>query len=142
MDDKLYINWDNFHRDVLELAAKIKAAGSFKRIIAISRGGLIPAGILAYELGIRNCDVINMSTYDGEAKRHDADIEISPMLNNVDAQTLIVDDLADSGRTLQILHRQYPQATRVCVYAKPQGTAHADIFAKALPDRWVVFPWD
>lgn len=142
MSEKIYINWEDFHAQVKILAAKIRAAGEFNRIIAISRGGLIPAGILAYELDIRNCDVINMSSYDGENKRQDGEIEIKGQLSDVDEKSLIIDDLSDSGRTLDLLHQQYPKATRVCVYAKPKGQASCEIFAQSLPDQWIVFPWD
>ena len=121
---------------------EIKVAGKFNRIVAISRGGLIPAGILAYELEIRDCDVINMSSYDGEIKRQNNAVEIKGLLANIDEKTLIVDDLSDSGRTLDLLHRQYPKATRVCVYTKPKGQASCEMFAKEQPDQWIVFPWD
>ena len=140
MNNKIYIDWAEFHAQVKLLATKVKAAGKFNRIIAISRGGLIPAGILAYELDIRNCDVINMSSYDGEIKRQDKAIEIKGLLTDIDERTLIVDDLSDSGRTLDLLHQQYPKAKRVCVYAKPSGQASCEIFAQKLPDQWVVFP--
>lgn len=142
MSAKIYISWEEFHNQVKILAAKIKAAGKFNRIVAVSRGGLIPAGILAYELGIRDCDVINMSSYDGDKKRPDDEIEIKGLLANVDKKTLIVDDLSDSGRTLDLLRRQYPKATRACVYTKPKGQSSCEIFAQSLPDQWVVFPWD
>lgn len=142
MSNKIYISWEDFHAQVKKLAAKIKEKGEFNRIIAISRGGLIPAGILAYELDIRDCDVINMSSYDGEIKRQDNAIEIKGLLANVDEKSLIVDDLSDSGRTLNLLHKEYPKAVRVCVYAKPQGQTSCEIFAQELPDHWVVFPWD
>ena len=142
MPEKIYVNWEEFHNQVKELAAKIKVAGKFNRIVAISRGGLIPAGILAYELEIRDCDVINMSSYDGEIKRQNNAVEIKGLLANIDEKTLIVDDLSDSGRTLDLLHRQYPKATRVCVYTKPKGQASCEMFAKEQPDQWIVFPWD
>ena len=142
MSDKIYISWEDFHNQVKALATKIKATGTFNRIVAVSRGGLIPAGILAYELDIRNCDVINMSSYDGEIKRQDDAIEIKGLLADIDEKTLIIDDLSDSGRTLDLLHRQYPKAVRVCVYTKPNGQGACDIFAQNLPNQWVVFPWD
>jgi len=60
MPEKLYISWDEFHRHTRELAQKLKA-NNYNKIVAVSRGGLLPAGILAYELNIRNVEVINMS---------------------------------------------------------------------------------
>ncbi len=142
MVEKLYIDWNEFHADVKLLAEKIKECGQFSRIAAVSRGGLIPAGILAYELNIRNCEAVNISSYDNESKRQDTAIEIGTGLQYADEHTLIVDDLADSGRTLQILHKLYPAAKLACVYAKPEGQKYCNIYAKQLPDKWVVFPWD
>ncbi len=142
MTEKTYISWDDFHRDVKELSVSLKNKRAFNRIIAISRGGLLPAGILAYELDIRNVDSLNIVSYDGSAGRKDEDVEIKNSFENVDAQTLIVDDLADSGRTLKILRQKYPQAFLAVVYAKPSGRDIPDMYSRALPDNWVVFPWD
>lgn len=69
MTEKLHISWEEFHRDTRELCAKIKNSGNYDKIVAVSRGGLLPAGILAYELNIRNTAVVNMSTYDGDVRR-------------------------------------------------------------------------
>ena len=142
MADKLYINWQEFHQDTKALAEKIRAHGKFDKIIAISRGGLIPAGILAYELDIRNSQAINISSYDGENRRAEDQIEVSADIGAVDAATLIVDDLSDTGRTFKILRQIYPSATYVTVYAKEQGASQVDIHALDLPNQWVVFPWD
>ena len=142
MTEKIYINWNEFHSDVKALAQQLEKRGQFNRIVAVSRGGLVPAGILAYELNIRNCEAINISSYDNESKRDDTEIEIGTVLHHADEHTLIVDDLADSGRTLQILHKLYPSATLACVYVKPEGQKYCNIYAKQLPNQWVVFPWD
>ena len=67
MDDKIYINWNEFHQDVKNLCQKIKQTGKeYNKLVAISRGGFIPAGIIAYELNIKNTAVINISSYIGE----------------------------------------------------------------------------
>lgn len=142
MTEKIYITWEEFHQDVKLLAQKLKSIDNFSRIVAVSRGGLIPAGIVAYELGIRNCDAVCIASYDNETKRDDQDVKFGSILPNIDAHTVIIDDLADSGRTLQILRGQYPQATLACIYAKPKGQEFCDIYAEPLTDSWVVFPWD
>ena len=143
MADKLYINWQEFHQDTKALAEKIRAHGKFDKIIAISRGGLIPAGILAYELDIRNSQAINISSYDtGEIRRADEDVEIDCDISDVDEHTLVVDDLSDSGRTFRLMRQLLPQAKFVAVYVKEQGRAEADIYTRQVPDTWVVFPWD
>lgn len=143
MTEKRYINWSEFHQHTKELCKKIKASGEYNKIVAISRGGLIPAGIIAYELNIRNNEAINFSSYDDHyERRSDEEIEISGHVGNVDEKTLIVDDLSDSGRTFQILREVYPSARFVTVYAKEKGAPMVDIHAVDLPDDWIVFPWD
>ena len=142
MSEKYYISWNDFHQDVKALAAKIKTAGTFNKIIAISRGGLLPAGILAYELDIRNSQAINISSYDNDEKRKTEDIEFEAHVGNVDENTLVVDDLADSGRTFEVLRKYYPKATFVTVYAKEKGASQVDVYAEDKPDEWIVFPWD
>jgi len=144
MEDKIYITWDDFHQHTKNLVQKLKEENCLiNQIVAVSRGGLIPAGILAYELNVRNCKAINMSSYDGNIKRNDSDITLETgTLSGLGKDTLIVDDLADSGRTFNILKAIYPNAKYACVYAKPQGAKSADIYAVDLPEKWVVFPWD
>ena len=143
MNEKIYVNWSDFHSHVKILTERLKSQKrNFNRIVAISRGGLIPAGILAYEMNIRNCDIVNISSYDDDFMRDDNDIKIGKTLRDVDSHTLIVDDLADSGRTLRILHNFYPEAYFACVYAKPKGQDAVNCFAQEMPDKWVVFPWD
>lgn len=142
MTKKIFITWDEFHQDTKELARKIKKNGAFNKIVAISRGGLLPAGILAYELDIRNSQAINISSYDNDERREDKDIVICSEIGDIDEQTLIVDDLSDSGRTFHLVRRIFPQACYVAVYAKPQGQSEVDIFTREMPDEWLVFPWD
>ena len=142
MTKKLYIKWDEFHNHAKELCEKIKQSGEYNKIVAISRGGLIPAGILAYELDIRNSQAINISSYDEDKQRADEYIEIFGNVGEVDEKTLIVDDLSDTGKTFRILRRIYPQAKYVAVYAKEKGRSVVDIYARSMPDEWIVFPWD
>lgn len=142
MTNKLYINWDEFHQHAKELCNKIKQSGEYDKIVAISRGGLIPAGILAYELNIRNSQAINISSYDEDKQRADEDIEIFGNVGEVNEKTLIVDDLSDTGKTFRILRKRYPQAKYAAVYTKAKGQSVVDIYARPMPDEWIVFPWD
>lgn len=143
MTTKLYIKWDEFHQHTKKLCQKIKESGEYDKIVAVSRGGLIPAGIISYELNIRNSQAINISSYDNSYdRRDDADIEISCNAGEVNEKTLIVDDLSDSGRTFRILRKLYPRAKFVSVYAKATGAPDVDIYAEDMPDEWIVFPWD
>lgn len=142
MTNKLYIKWDEFHQDTKKLCQKIKQSGEYNKIVAISRGGLLPAGILAYELDIRNTQAINISSYDGDKQRSLEDVEICDNVGIVDEKTLIVDDLSDTGTTFKLLRSRFPNARYVTVYAKPKGQSVVDIFSREMPDEWLVFPWD
>lgn len=142
MDDKIYLSWEEFHNDVKCLCEKIKQSGTYDKIVAISRGGLIPAGIVAYELNIRNSSIINIATYIGAEHLKLDEVDMPEYVGKVDENTLIIDDLSDSGQTFRVMRRQFPQGKFVTVYAKPKGKDEAEIFAKEIPDKWVVFPWD
>lgn len=142
MTNKIYVNWEEFHQDTINLSQKIKQDGNYNKIVAISRGGLLPAGILAYELDIRNTQAINISSYDGEHQRSLDDVEVCDNVGVVDDKTLIVDDLSDTGSTYKLLRNRFPNARYVTVYAKPKGQSVVDIFSREMPDEWLVFPWD
>jgi xanthine phosphoribosyltransferase len=142
MSDKIYISWDEFHQDVKDLCQKIKQSGTYDKLVAISRGGLLPAGIVAYELNIRQVSVINIATYVGATHLKLDEVDCPEFVGKVDEKTLIVDDLSDSGQTLNVMRRQFPKGKFVTVYAKPKGKDEVDIYARDLPDAWVVFPWD
>jgi len=142
MPEKLYISWEDFHQHTKALAAKIKASGEYDKIIAVSRGGLVPAGIISYELNIRNTQAINISSYDGDKQRDSSAIEVECADFKSDKKTLIIDDLSDTGQTFCLLRKMFPLATLASVYTKPQGSKYVDIYAEDIPDAWIVFPWD
>jgi xanthine phosphoribosyltransferase len=142
MVEQVYISWDEFHKHAKLLAEKIKQTGNYNKIIAISRGGLIPAGIISYELDIADTQAINISSYDNERQKDASEIIVKAEVGNVDEQTLIIDDLSDTGRTFQLVRNMYPKAKLVSVYAKPTGINSVDIYSTDAPDKWIVFPWD
>ena len=56
---------------------------------------------------------------------------------------LIVDDLVDTGKTLELVRRLYPKAHFATVYAKPQGRGMVDTYiTEVSQDTWIFFPWD
>ncbi len=141
----LYINWDDFHQDCKKLAQKLKNTyniGNIKGLIAISRGGLLPAGIISYELDIRNVEAVTVITYDGESQRNNKEAEIISSLSTNGDGYIIIDDLVDSGNTVNILRDKFPKAIYATIYAKPKGLPTTDIYQKEMPDKWIMFPWD
>ena len=56
---------------------------------------------------------------------------------------LVVDDLVDSGRTLELIREMYPKAHLATVYAKPKGKPMvASYVTEVSQDTWIFFPWD
>ena len=57
------VSWDQFHRDARALAWRLSGAGPFEAMVAVTRGGLVPAAVIARELGIRVIDTLCVSSY-------------------------------------------------------------------------------
>jgi xanthine phosphoribosyltransferase len=140
---KHIISWDQLHRDCRALTHELVALGhKWDGIIAITRGGMIPAGIIARELGIRVVDTISVRTYSHK------EISEPVVLNDVTATTdgenyLLIDDLVDTGKTAKFVRERLPKAYFATVYAKPEGRPLVDNFITEVPqDTWIYFPWD
>ncbi len=139
------IPWEIFHRDTRMLAQRILASRDhYAGIIAIARGGLIPACIIARELDIRTVEAVSVASYDDRAQGPPR------MLKGVDTDLvgdgdnwLVVDDLVDSGVTAGVVRDLLPKATIATVYAKPEGQKVVDMFAVPVQSElWLLFPWD
>lgn len=148
-----HISWDQIHRDSRALAWRLDGQGpndgSWKAVVAVTRGGMAPAMIVSRELDIRTVDTISVkSYYSGGGKQdqqRDAQILKSPNsdLMGDGEGILIVDDLVDSGKTLELVRNMYPKAHFATVYAKPKGEPMVDTFITGVSqDTWIFFPWD
>jgi xanthine phosphoribosyltransferase len=142
---RFLVSWDQFHRDCKALAWRlVEKRDNWKGIIAITRGGLIPAGIVARELEIKTIETIGVSSYDDQVQRE------THVLKNIDEALvgngegwLVIDDLVDSGNTARLLRQTLPQAHIATVYAKPAGEPLVDTYVTWVSqDTWIYFPWD
>ena len=114
----------------------------FRGIVAISRGGLIPAAIVARELECRLVETISVVSYDEEQQGKPRVIKPASAAGDGEG-FLIVDDLVDSGVTAKLVRELLPRAHFACLYAKPAGKPVADSFVVEVPqDTWILFPWD
>ena len=136
------VSWDEFHRDARALAWRLAAAGPFQVIVAITRGGLVPAGILSRILDLRLVDTLCVSSYDDRVQRPG----VPELLKGIEGDGegwLVVDDLVDSGATLKLVRDMLPKAHFATVYAKPKGVHLVDTTAINIDQHlWLVFPWD
>ena len=141
------VSWEELHRDARTLASRLIGAGPFAAIVAVTRGGLVPAAILARELDLRVVETVCVASYDhmsqGELrliKRPSPDVII---LCGGGEGALIVDDLVDTGKTAKIVRDLMPKAHYATVYAKPMGRPLVDTFiTEVSQDTWIHFPWD
>ncbi|GAC1483255.1 MAG: xanthine phosphoribosyltransferase [Acetobacteraceae bacterium] len=136
------VTWDQLHRDARSLASMLMPLAPFTGIVAITRGGLIPAAIVARELECRLVESISVVSYDEEEQGAPVVLK-TPAAAGDGTGFLIVDDLVDSGVTARLVRQLLPRAHFACLYAKPAGKAVADSFVVEVPqDIWVLFPWD
>jgi xanthine phosphoribosyltransferase len=145
-DEKAFmVSWDQLHRDARALAWRLQDIGSFSAIVAISRGGLVPATIVARELDIRAMETISIASYEHQAQQADVTV-LKPIAADIvalGARVLVVDDLVDTGATMRVVRQVLGQAHFATVYAKPLGRPHVDTFiTEVSQDTWIHFPWD
>ncbi|NHN83629.1 xanthine phosphoribosyltransferase [Acetobacter musti] len=137
------VTWDQLHRDARLLAENLMPRAPFRGIVAVTRGGLIPAAIIARELDCRLIESISVVTYQNEEERGEPTIIKDPEAAGDGEGFLVIDDLVDSGITAQVVRRRLPKAVFACLYAKPSGKPLTDLFVVEVPqDTWVLFPWD
>jgi xanthine phosphoribosyltransferase len=135
------ISWDQLHRDAKALAWRLLDKDFFKGIIAVTRGGLVPAAIIARELDIRLVDTICVSSYDWQNQK--GEVKLLKGIEGDGQGWLIIDDLVDTGRTGKLIREQLPKAHFACIYAKPAGRPLVDTFiTEVSQDTWILFPWD
>lgn len=155
MNDRLphekgfHVSWDQMHRDSRALAWRLDGKGPdnglWKAVVGITRGGLVPAMIVARELDIRRVDTISIKSYNHQTQGSVPEVIKAPQADLMGDGTgiLIVDDLVDSGKTLEVVRKLYPHAHFATVYAKPSGKPQVDSYiTEVSQDTWIFFPWD
>lgn len=147
-EGKELLTWEGFGKASRELAEQV-VGDSFRPevIVAVARGGLLLAGSLAYALGVKLADAMNVEFYTDVAETLPDPVLLAPLLD-IDSiagrRVLVVDDVADSGRTLQlvmdILLKHGAEVRTAALYTKPTSIYRVDYVWKDT-DAWIVFPW-
>ena len=141
-----HVSWDQIHRDARALAWRLDGKGpdngQWKAVVAITRGGMAPAMIVARELDIRLIDTFCVLSYNQKTKGEIKVLKEANVANNGEGW-LIVDDLVDTGETIKAIRSSLPNAHYATVYAKPSGREQVDTFiTEVSQDTWIYFPWD
>ncbi len=140
--------WNQIYDLLLTQAEKIKKSG-FKpdTIVAIARGGLVPARILQDLLDIPSIDAIQIEYYvDIAQTRQEPRLKQAPSNPITGKKTLLVDDISDTGKSLKLAKNHLTQQgaeiiKTATIYAKPRSVTTPDFFEK-ITSLWVVFPWE
>lgn len=112
---KTYYTWLQFDNDIKKMSEKIKKSGrNFDGVWGPVRGGLVPAVMLSHALSL-------------------------PFLDRPTGKTLVVDDIADTGKTLKEFYRKNFITT---FYYHRQSIVVPDIWLREKKDQWIVFPWE
>ena len=142
------VSWDQFHRDCRALTWRLNGIGPFHAVVAITRGGLVPAAIVARELGVRVIDTVCIASYEHQSQGgitilKPVSAETAKLGQGTGKGLLIVDDLVDTGKTAKVVRELLPDAHFATVYAKPMGRPLVDTFiTEVSQDTWIFFPWD
>jgi len=142
------LSWARFGEANRELATVVRMSGYRPDlVVAIARGGMLFAGGLAYALGIKACDALNIEFYTGVGETLPEPEVLAPHLDPDSlegARVLLVDDVADSGRTLRLavdlLAERAAEVRSAVLYTKPTTIIQPD-YTWATTDLWITFPW-
>ena len=137
------VSWEELHRNGRALAWRLADIGEIKGIIAVTRGGLVPAAIIARELDVRNIETVCIAAYRDDKSVGEVNIIKGLDIPDNGKGWLVVDDLVDSGITAKYVREMVPEAHFATIYAKPKGRPRVDTFiTEVSQDTWILFPWD
>ena len=143
-----HVSWDQLHRDARALSWRLDGQGpdngAWKAVVAITRGGMAPAMIIARELDIRTVDTISVKSYNHQTQTEPTVIKLpNSALTGDGSGVLVIDDLVDTGKTLEAVRSIMPNAHVSTIIAKPLGRNQVDTFiTEVSQDTWIFFPWD
>jgi xanthine phosphoribosyltransferase len=143
------VSWDQFHRDARALAWRLSDKGTWQAIVCVTRGGMVPAMVIARELGIRTIETVCVASYHDYQEQGGLKVlkpvapQIVDLAGGDGSAVLIIDDLVDTGKTARLVRDMLPKGHYATLYAKPQGRPLVDTFiTEVSQETWIYFPWD
>ncbi|MFF9645618.1 phosphoribosyltransferase [Kitasatospora aureofaciens] len=147
-DAREILDYQTFGRAVRELAQTIADDGyAPDLVLSIARGGVFVAGGLAYALDCKNIHLVNVEFYTGVGTTLEMPVMLAPVpaaIDFTDKKVLIADDVADTGKTLRLVHDfcldHVAEVRSAVVYEKPHSLVKCEYVWKRTDD-WIEFPW-
>lgn len=139
------VSWEELHRHAKALAWRLIGQGplngQWRAVIGVARGGLIPATIVAREMGVHIVDTVCITHYDELVELPEP--KMVKMVAGDGQGCLIIDDLVDTGKTFEVVRKYLPKAHYATIYAKPAGKSQVDSYVMEISqDTWIHFPWE
>jgi xanthine phosphoribosyltransferase len=142
------VSWEEIHRNTKALSWKLLhkgplEEGKWKGIIAITRGGMVPACIVARELEILIIETFCITSYDEKEQSETVILKEPNNITDDGEGWIVIDDLVDTGETFKLAREKYPKAHFACIYTKPAGESLVNTSIMSFSqDTWLHFPWD
>jgi xanthine phosphoribosyltransferase len=134
-----HISWLDVQRLSQNLIDQLRPLGPWSGLVAVTRGGLIPAGLVAHGLSIKTIDTFCVASYAGTAQGG-FEVLKPPSLTG---RVLVIDELSDTGATARLVRESLPESCIATLFVKPAGRAAVDIYCEESPqDVWLCFPWE
>jgi len=128
------------------ISKRAKQHGGFTHVVGISRGWLVPATIISYELELP-LTTIHVSSYEGKERKGIIGNASHLFDLPTNSKVLVVDDICDSGQTATWVTNQLTQSEikheLACIFIKKQHKGKIRFYGSIVPnDKWIVFPWE
>jgi hypoxanthine phosphoribosyltransferase len=148
---KTKLTWEDIEKLCTQLTDqiydKVLTTPKFNTIVTISKGGLIPARLIAETLDVQRIVTVGISSYKQEKQtKFDVYQTITDPL--IGQRVLIIDDIADSGKSLsyvkELINEHNPDSIKICtLHYKSNSSIKPDFFGKkVLNSEWIVYPWE
>ena len=125
---KVYLSYHDIHTDCIKLAKIIKKKYNPKKLVIISKGGLIPGSIIAHYLEIEDINIISIRNVE----------EIKSL-----EKIIVVNDLINTGKTAEIIKKNIPNSKLIVLYKKKSIKKNCDLsLYKFDSNELIVLPWE
>lgn len=142
--DQVVIDWQEYLRIMGKCVQKLKSFEPFDIIYAPMRGGLIPAVIASHAFDVRMYPID--ITEDGKVSVV-ANDPVIDTVNLINKKVLLIDDIADSGKTLKkcveyLKSKGYFDIVICTLIVKQKSAIVPDVTEKSVKNEWVIFPYE